>query len=172
MAANGDVGITMDIWNDETSDIDVSHQMVDFGSVMASVETGIKTDTIIATGIGEVSIERPLDSRLNGQLGYAGSQHLEIEIMPPGQAQPVSKPNNGPSGDSRMESKRGRSNSNGCVTVPDKRVKIEADGETISRAELAVQQIEDGLGRHSVVDLTGKYNILHLATMANANRRR
>jgi hypothetical protein len=174
MAANGVDDISLDILNGEPSDTYVSHQTVGFDDAMDSIDTDIK-DTIIPTGgsdVGEINMDPQLDSQLDSQPCEAGLQQAEIGITHPGQVQPISEPNDEPRNGSRNEYKRGRSNSNGCVTIPDKRVKIDADDGTSSGPELAVQQIEDGLGRSSVVDLTGSYNILHLATVTNVDRRR
>jgi len=104
----------------------------------------IPNDAIMKTSGDSEAGEINIDSQENEANIITSSQQTDIGQEPykmrSSQLQPVSEPND----DSRRDSKRERSISEECGTRTEKRMRCNADGETVSVANLAIQRVEEG----------------------------
>lgn len=84
----------------------------------------------------------------NANIVTSSQQAEEPYRMHSSQFQPAPEPNSGP----RRDAKRERSVSEECGTGPEKRMRGNADGETVPMADLAVQHVQEGCVKEGRVE--------------------
>jgi hypothetical protein len=117
----------------------------------------ILNDGITVTSGDSAAGGNSIDSQDNDTNRITSSHQANIRGEEPhqmhtSQFQPVLEADN----DSRREAKRERSISDDCETGTEKRMRCSADDEPFSVANLAIQRVDEGPARDSVIDLTSK----------------